>query len=687
MKTIASKIIYAIVICAIVLVSTVNVITISSSRNLQKTEAEIQLAQSAELIGKEIQQIMDKTVDYVDLIEETITLTFNQTLVDDNDEYVKSFMQSLEPMIKSMATSYEDALGVAIFINPELTHTVHQIVLERAQRGEEISQLYKFSKEEFYRENPDMQWYYTPVQAGEGVWSDPHTDGFSDSMRFSYTKPIFKENQLVAVIAIDLFFDQYQEMINEYQVYENGYAFFLNKDMNYIVHKDFEEGQSLYETIGSDISFKENQTGITETNIDGKGMILSHYTLDNGNVIVVAAQNKEVFKSVDKTRSIATVTGFIMGLIYILIVFILIRRIIKPLYMITQLVDETAKLNLTPVQNREKIEGLKDETGIIGRAVLNLREKLRAVTTGIKKHTELTAHEATVLRRGTEELRISATEINQVSISLAEGTSQQAQEAQQGTEKLKELDGYVEKVIDVVYTFNDSFKEARQMNQEGAEALTNLTKKLALVIELGESTNNSVEDLTVKSKLIEDIITTITSISEQTNLLALNASIEAARAGEAGKGFAVVADEIRKLSVQTANAVGKVEVIIDEIYYEINKTRENMKQSNTAVEDANSAMMHSKDTLMLVDKSFAVMTQEVQQLMAQMESIQNIKGGVIDAIENIAAICEESAAATQQVAATIQNQTNIATSIEEISVKLEGVVNELEEVTNKFIVE
>ena len=68
----------------------------------------------------------------------------------------------------------------------------------------------------------------------------------------------------------------------------------------------------------------------------------------------------------------------------------------------------------------------------------------------------------------------------------------------------------------------------------------------------------------------DGILRFVSDVAANSNLLGLNAAIEAARAGEHGRGFAVVAEEIRKMAVNSAEAVKNIKDILQNIQKETN---------------------------------------------------------------------------------------------------------------------
>ncbi|WP_255489698.1 methyl-accepting chemotaxis protein [Mitsuaria sp. BK037] len=99
-----------------------------------------------------------------------------------------------------------------------------------------------------------------------------------------------------------------------------------------------------------------------------------------------------------------------------------------------------------------------------------------------------------------------------------------------------------------------------------AGAATQLASKASITARHGGEASSRVvammEEITVHSCRIGDIIGVIDGIAFQTNILALNAAVEAARAGELGRGFAVVAAKVRSLAQRSAGAAREIKGLL-----------------------------------------------------------------------------------------------------------------------------
>lgn len=684
MKKISHKIMLSIIICCILTASIIAVSTNSIYYPIIKSNAEKNILQLTKIESTEINDVLNKTITYMDTIDSFISSTLNYSKISSNDkEYLSDYTNIITPFIEKLANDYSEALGIAFIINPELTNTYNEIIFERTSPNDAVSRIHKFKKEDFEEGNPSTSWYYNVLNSKDGVWSDPHTDEFSDSWRFSFTKPIYIDDKLIGVVAIDLFFDKFKESILELWAYNTGYAFLLDSNHNFIVHNEYDIKSNIKETLNIDSDFISDSGIIHYTN-NGEKSVLGYSKLINNTILAITVTESDIFSILNKSINSTVIITLVLIVLVSIIAQLIGKKISNPILQIAELINITADLDLSDTDKYDSILSLNDETKIIANSVINLRRSLRENINNIKDCTIETSKQTEVLDKITSDLEESSTNINYSINELASGSQNQAEEAQKGNSLLNSLDEKVNNIITITEELSNTYESVKSSNDAGISSIISLENKLNISTEIGNKTTANVEKLYEKSQSIGNIVTTITSISEQTNLLSLNAAIEAARAGDAGKGFGVVADEIRKLSEQTSQSVKEIEGIISEIRLEIDTTKNNILESNNAILDANSSMNSSKSSFDAINNSFKYMNDKVTELMNTMDDIRIYKESVINSIEGITAICEESAASTEEITAIIEEQLKAVSTVTNASKDLEEIVSLLNKLISEF---
>jgi methyl-accepting chemotaxis protein len=211
-------------------------------------------------------------------------------------------------------------------------------------------------------------------------------------------------------------------------------------------------------------------------------------------------------------------------------------------------------------------------------------------------------------------------------------------------------------VSDATINIEKLSKQTAVLTQQGLSSVEELETKTL------EATNNTkqiftdIEALDANSKSIGKIVNVINSIADQTNLLALNAAIEAARAGESGRGFAVVADEVRKLAEQSMSATREISAIIKNIQDQIGKTVHRFIASEEIMKAQNETVNNTIQAFKSIAEAMEILSIQLEKIKNDANEMNAFKAEAIASIQNISAVSEETAASTQETNASAEEQ-------------------------------
>lgn len=241
-----------------------------------------------------------------------------------------------------------------------------------------------------------------------------------------------------------------------------------------------------------------------------------------------------------------------------------------------------------------------------------------------------------------------------------------SQSSTEAAASLEETVASLEELTSMVQLNSNNAKQAAELSKtskDAAEAGEHEIKNLILAM----------NEISVSSKKIEEIISVIDDISFQTNLLALNAAVEAARAGEQGKGFAVVAEAVRNLAQKSAVSARDISSLIKDSVGQISKGSAIADQSGAVLTNIVNSIKKVSDLNTEISAASSEQTTGIQQISKAMNQLDQA--------------AQVNASSAEEISATSEEINRLANTAHDLTIELNGVILGTKEATSHSVSE
>jgi methyl-accepting chemotaxis protein len=532
----------------------------------------------------------------------------------------------------------------------------------------------------------DKAWYKETMQGKKDAFmSSPVISQATGKIIVNSISLIKDEsNKNVGMILAAIYVQAVADKVQNLKIGEKGYGLLVSGDGTFVVHPDqayimkkkiTEDDDPQVQALGEKMLRGDNGM-YRYTAKSGDHMIAFLEPINTtGWSVATIVYEDEILAPARKALMIMGGISLLMLILISISIFIAANKLVKPLHVMVQAVNEMAGGDFT-----EKAAQIhtKDEFGLLATAIREMRIKIRSLMRSVSESSQTLAAASEELTATSEQSSLASDQIATAITAVAQGTATQLTSSGETMTSVEALSENIRDISANAASTASKSAEAAKVAQGGGAKLEEAIEQMHRIEKTTDHSVLVVSQLGERSKEIGQIVDTISGIAGQTNLLALNAAIEAARAGEQGRGFAVVAEEVRKLAEGSQSAAKQISDLILAIQQDtqnaVTTMNEGSQQVKIGTETVGSTGAAFRQIIGFVQEvssqahdistAIASMAESSRQIVSNVRTIDGLSKNAAEQSEHVSAATEEQSASMQEIANASQNLATMAEKLQ-----------------------
>jgi len=380
-----------------------------------------------------------------------------------------------------------------------------------------------------------------------------------------------------------------------------------------------------------------------------------------GITVGILSPEKELYASIHQLNQANLATSIaviaVQVILFLLVALFMVRRVCNPITKLTDVAQQIAdgdlqrsSTSLAALQGKG-FKVRRDETGRLMNAFKEMGAKLNTLLSQVQA--------------AGNQVAASSNEIATSSTHLEDTISHQATSADQVSTFSKQISGTVDSLTQTMNTVNEAASGTASLAETGQERLREMEGTMQEVLNGAVSISDKFQEIKENGEAISTIVTTITKVADQTNLLSLNAAIEAEKAGEYGMGFSVVASEIRRLADQTSVAVLDIEEMVNRMAASVTTGAAEMQAFSQGVGNAVKKISEMGTQLDDIMESVRTLTSRFHSVNQGMETQSQSANQISETIAELNTLSQNTLESIREFKLTAQFLNSAASDLQE----------------------